>query len=286
VGESLFLTPGNVKAQANTPGAWLDIGAAPATPVVVHDALPAAWDVVVAGDYAFACDYQKFVSVYNIRDRRWQPVAQFDLPGQAENLALRGTRLYVANHNAGLSIVDVSTPEKPVLVSNLNPKIDCDALAFWKDTAVLYAHWQCKIVLADISDPAQPVVTGECQLPLKIFNGGELEVADGFAYATTTNGLVVVDVRDPAAPKLATMVDLGAVARDVILQDGFAFVATARDVRVLDIRDPAQPVEVGSYQVPATALAVQRKGSTGDYYLYVARNGPGLILVFHPPVKK
>lgn len=240
--------------------------------------------MVVDGDFAFACDYQKFVSVYKIRDRCWQPVTTFDLPSMAENLALRGKLLYVANHAAGLSILDVSAPEKPVLVSNLNPKIDCDALAFWKDTAVLYAHWQCKIVVADISDPRQPKVTGECQLPLKSFNGGELEVANGYAYATTTNGLAVVDVRDAAAPKLVTMVDLGAVAHDVVLQDHYAFVATARGVRVLDIADPSRPVEVGQYQAPASALAVRRADSGREYYLYVTRGAAG-VLRFRPPAK-
>lgn len=289
VGQSLFLTPDRasskkVEPKPVVPGTWFDIGSDPASPTVVNNALPSAWDVVVDGDFAFACDYQKFVTVYDIRDRQWREVTRLTMPSMAENLVLRDKLLFVANHVAGLTIVDVSAPQTSVIVSNLNPHIDCDAVAIWKNTAVLYGHWECKIVVADISDPAKPKVTGECQLPPKIFNGGELEVSDGYAYATTTTGLVVLNVTDPNAPKLIATADIGGVVNDVILLDHFAFVASRQSgVRILDIQDPAKPVEVGYDSTSASALAVQRvAGSETQYRIYTAGRTPA-VLVFHAP---
>ena len=289
VGQSLFLTPDranpkNADAKPVIPGTWFDVGVDPASPAVVNAALPSAWDVVVDDNLAFACDYQKFVTVYDIRDRQWREVTRLTMPSMAENLVLRDKLMYVANHAAGLTIVDIATSEKPAIVSNLNPHIDCDAVALWKNTAVLYGHWECKIVVADISDPAKPKVTGECQLPPKIFNGGELEVSDGYAYATTTTGLVVLNVTDPTAPKLIATVDIGGVANDVILLDHFAFVASRQSgVRILDIQDPAKPFEVGYDSTSASALAVQRvAGSETEYRIYTAGRAPA-VLVFHAP---
>ena len=322
VGQSLFLTPGRVigkvKGKTEAPGAWFDIGADPASPALVNASLPEAWDVVVLGDYALTCVYTPLLTVYDIRDRQWRHAAQLDMPANAENIVVRGNLAYVANHTAGLTIVDISKPSKPVIFSNLNPKIDCDAVALWHDSAVLYAHHQGQVVVADISDPAKPRQTGLCQLPA-ILNGGELEVDGGFAYVTSRKGLFIVNVADPAAPKLVKTVELGAVANDVILKDGYAFVAAdERGVRVLDTNDPVNPVEVGHYQDGeggvALALAVERAapaggatsqhegnsgktaagatpasesaapGSKANYYLYVANMaGPAKVLLFHAP---
>ena len=306
IGRSLFLTPGTVLGRlkpqdaAAMRGGWFDLGADPTAPKQIGDSLPAAWDLVLVGDYAITCNYQKFLTVYDTRDHPWREAARLDMPSMTENIITRGHLAYVANHVAGLTIVDVSKPLKPVIVSNLNPNIDCDAVALWHDTAVLYGHHESQIVLADIRDPAKPRQTGVCQLAPKIFNGGELEVENGFAYVTTKTGLVVVNVNDPANPELVATVNLGVVAQDVILKDGYAFVAAdERGVRVLDVSHPNKPVEVGHYQVGkefiALALAVERAAhvitsgtaaATADYYIYVAdMTGPAKVLVFHAPVR-
>ena len=294
VGRSLFLTPGKVlgkvKGKAEAPGAWFDIGADPAAPELINASLPEAWDVVVVGDYALTCVYTPLLTVYDIRDRQWRQAAQLDMPSNAENIVVRGNLAYVANHVAGLTIVDITTPSKPFIVSNLNANIDCDAVALWRDSAVLYGHHEGQVVVVDISNPAKPRQTGLCQLPA-ILNGGELELVDGFAYVTSRKGLFIVNVADPAAPKLVKTVELGATANDVILKDGYAFVAAEeRGVRVLDASDPANPVEIGHYQAGegfvALALAVER-AAQANYTIYVANMaGPAKVLLFHAPARK
>ncbi|MCX6909891.1 MAG: hypothetical protein NTY01_17865, partial [Verrucomicrobia bacterium] len=126
-GRSLFLTSG-VNTNVQQAGCWFDIGSNPASPALVCAKLPAAWQVAVAGEHAFVCDYTKFLTVCETRDRQWQQVVKLPMPGQTENIVVRGKLAYIANHTAGLTIVDISTPSKPVVVSNFNPGIDCDAV--------------------------------------------------------------------------------------------------------------------------------------------------------------
>ncbi|MFB3890643.1 MAG: LVIVD repeat-containing protein [Phycisphaerae bacterium] len=308
-GRYLFLTS-DVNPKAQQPGFWFDIDPDPAAPVLLDKTLPGAWDVAVAGDHAFVCDYTTTLLVWSLRDRQRQEVAQLSMPSMTENITIRGKLAYIANHSAGMTVVDIADPARPSIVGRLNPRIDCDGLALWKDYAVLYGHWESRLVLVDITDPATPRQVGVYQHDKGSFNQGEVEVENGYAYCTSVNGLVIVNINDPANPKLAASVDLKGVT-DVIVKDRYAFVAAGGNgVRVLDISDPSRPVEVGRYisrgtlsasqvavhpiaqaqpRVPGHAPATTSPGAavpTG-YYVYIANTkGPALVLLFKVPARK
>lgn len=275
-GESLFLTS-DIDPKSQPAGYWFDTGADPAAPTLVSAALPGAWDIAVAGEYAFVCDYTSAMTVCSIRGQQWQPVAKLPLPDRSENIVIRGSLAYIATHYGGLTVADISVPTKPVLVSRLNPKIDCDAIGLWQDCAVLYGHQESRLVLVNVRDPAKPEQTAVYQHGPGTFIQGEMEVVDGVAYCTAgKSGLVIVSVADPANPRLVKVVDLKGVS-DVIVRDGYAFVAS-EGVRVLDVHDPSTPVAVGRYNGSASQLAVKRVGS--DYYIYVANPTAALVLRF------
>jgi len=288
-GRSLFLT--SDLRRNSKPGYWLSLDPDPRSPAVVCDSLPGAWDVAVAGDYAVVCDYTKSVTIYDLRDRQWRQAAQLKLPSMSENVIIRGKLAYIANHVAGLTIVDISDPSRPSIVSNTNPGIDCDAIGLWGDCAILYGHWRSRLVLVDISDPAKPRQTSTYENAPKTFNQGEMAVVDGLAYCTTVTGMAVVDVRDAAAPKLLSAVDLQAHVADVVVEDGYAFLAAGpKGIFVLDVSDPAAPVQVGRYRSPRTFAASQVAvlriagdsdgASIGGSRLIYAANSRGPAMVF------
>ena len=238
-GRSLFLTS-NVDPKAQRAGFWFDIEPDPAAPALLNKSLPGAWDVAAATDHAVVCDYTQFLKVIDLRDHQWRQVAKLEMPSMTENVTIRGKLAYVANHVAGLSIVDIADPAKPSIVSNINPHIDCDGLALWKDCAVLYGHWESRLVLVDITDPAKPHQTGVYQHDKGSFKQGEVAVDGGFAYCSSNNGLVIVNITDPASPNLVKAVDIKGGIRDVTVMDGFAFLAAGNNgVRVFDVSDPA-----------------------------------------------
>lgn len=218
------------------------------------------------------------------------------MPSMTENIVIRGKLAYVANHTAGLTIVDIADPAKPAIVSNFNPGIDCDGLALWNNCAVLYGHQESRLVLVNVSDPARPRQTGVYQHEEKSFNQGEVEVDGGFAFCTSVGGLVIVNVTDPTGPKLVKTAGPKGVV-DVSVRDGYAFVAArAGGVRVLDVSDPAKAVEVGRYmdrsRLTASQLAVHKDAQAGrnapaSYYIYAANTAsPAMILLFHAPARK
>ena len=106
---------------------------------------------------------------------------------------------YVASWD-GISIVDVSSPEKPVVVGELDtmpgfpsPKVDIAV-----DQVVVAARdWGVKIV--DVSLPALPKLTGSCRVPA----GAQcIFMEEGLAHVGDSQGLLAVDLSDPWEPVL------------------------------------------------------------------------------------
>jgi len=296
-GRSLFITS-DKKTNAPPAGCWLTLDPDPGAPMLVCGGLPHAWEVAVVGRHALVCDYTRFLAVYEMTETNWTLAAKLEMPSMTENIIIRSNLAYVASHTGGLTVVDVSDPTKPVIVSNFNPTIDCDAVGLWKDVAVLYGHWESRLVLVDVSDPARPRQTGVYQHDPNTFIQGEMVVDSGFAYCTAgTNGLVIVDVADPDRPKLTKVVDVGDPVLDVDVALGYAFVAAGPGgVHVLDVKNPANPVHVGRYcdakTITALRLAVDPIRGAGaapgapavGCNIYVANGrGPAMVLVFRAP---
>jgi hypothetical protein len=302
-GASLFLTRGHESAKPSGGetgrGFWFDLRPDPRSPLRISDRLPPAWDVAVLGKHAIVCDYTRTLAVYEMGERAWQRVAELKMPSMTENICIRGNLAFIANHTAGLTIVDIAKPRSPAIVANFNPHIDCDALGFWKNCAILYGHWESRLVLVDVSEPVKPRQTSVFQYAGK-FNQGELTVEGGLAYCTSVDGLVVVNVRDTANPKLVSVVKEMGATRDVAVHDGYAFVSAAKGIFVLDVGNPASPVTAGSYsQAGCHELAVVRlrspadpkaenrrlhRGPGSDYLIYATGAKPS-VLVFHAPVR-
>jgi hypothetical protein len=79
--------------------------------------------------------------------------------------------------------------------------------------------------------------------------GHHIFVADRLA------GLQIVDVADPAKPRLVATLDTPGAALDVALQGPLAFVADGdRGVRVVDVSEPAAPRALGAGATPGSAL--------------------------------
>jgi hypothetical protein len=285
-GRSLFLTS---DVGTNSAGYWFDTGSVTGAPALVSASVPGAWDIAVAGNYAWVCDYTDVLTAYDMRQQPWQAVAKLKMPSMTENIIIRGTLAYIANHAAGLTIVDIATPSKPSIVGTINPKIDCDALALRQNYAMLYGHWESRLVLVDITDPAKPVQTAVYQHDPKTFTQGEMDAQGDFAYCTAVNGLVIVNVADPASPKLVKTVALP-LTLDVVVLDAYTFVAcTDGSVRVLDIADPSRAAEIACYKdkaLSATGMAVERISQSQDaaYRIYAANaKGPAMVLRFSVP---
>ncbi len=102
-----------------------------------------------------------------------------------------------------------------------------------------------------------------------------ITLAGHFAYVATPTAMVVIDLDDPADPKITASVPL-ADPRGSSVQFRYLWVTTARGLELLDVTRLARPVHIASATVP---IADARRVYIGRTYAYVAAKAEGLVIV-------
>jgi hypothetical protein len=181
--------------------------------------------------------------------------------------------LYFADSNLGLMIVDLTNPLSPSTAS-----VTSAGLSYATSIQVVGDHAYVAddqgIHVFDVTDRTQPAALHVIPTSVRLT---ALDVAGALAVGSNGlfNELIMLDVTDPAAPRLlsrnmmdAPVHNLQVVGNHVILANDF------RGLAIWDISDPTQPVEVG-LSGASVALDV---AAVGDY-AYVA-GGDGGLTVF------
>ena len=101
-------------------------------------------------------------------------------------------------------------------------------------------------------------------------------VAGHYVYITCARGLEVVDVDDPAKPKLVGELTGLKNPRAVALQFRYAFVTDDDGLKVIDITEPTKPKLVPGALVP---LAHAQRFYLARTYAYVANGSEGLAII-------
>lgn len=103
-----------------------------------------------------------------------------------------------------------------------------------------------------------------------------IAVAHGYAYlAIGKQGIAIVDVTDPEAPRLVSHYDTPGDARDLALHWPYLLVADGKaGLRVLDLTAPTRPVEIARYATTDCANQVV----SADRRIYVLQPLGGLLI--------
>lgn len=104
-----------------------------------------------------------------------------------------------------------------------------------------------------------------------------IDVQGRYAYvAVASEGMVVIDILNPALPSQVGHVDANSISEGVTVNGNYAYLAAGGEgLRVINISNPANPDEVGFYNTAGGARAVAVQGN----YAYVADNQNGLVVV-------
>lgn len=244
-------------------------------------------DGTIVGDHAYVTHFQKssegraFLSVIDLSDPsspRW--VGALPAMDRPQHLAVDGNVAYVAaSLPRRLYTVDLSDPERPVLLG----RADAEFEGLWRiavdDGHAFVADQRSGLLVFDASDPSNLQEVG--RLGLGTDQALNVQVSEGFAYVSTSaetgstgqGQLYIIDVRDPAAPRVTSSINLCDKCWHVAVAGDTVYVSGEDSVRIVDVSDRSAPKEVGSIDeahgrkawVDGTTLIVKRGGEVGLY---------------------
>jgi len=121
------------------------------------------------------------------------------------------------------------------------------------DEGFLLAH--------DISQPANPMALGRAEIggrPNRIYVSGNRAIV-----ASDNRGLQIVDISDPAMPKLLSeTLDAGSSVADVVVKGDIAFASvTYGGIVIIDISNPKIPTQIGAMEFNHVGM-IALEGST------------------------
>jgi len=179
--------------------------------------------------------------------------------GNVQDIAVSGNHAYVAAVQAGLRIVDISTPSEPVDVGRIGNSANGVEVA--DEIAYVVSHDGLSVI--DVGSPSEPARVGG----LPISGPGVIAVAGDYAYIATDEhggqeaGLQVVDISTPTSPVAVGFVALYDQANGLAVSGDYVFVAAGpRGLRVVDVSDPGDPVVIHAAQPPGRAQDVAVSG--------------------------
>jgi hypothetical protein len=211
-----------------------------------------------------------------------------------------------ADCSAGLRVYDIRNPAAPRAIGFMPVeglglhRIWWTGGRFAYASALLDGFTDHILMCIDVSQPTSPREVGRWWLPGMWRSGGEISsatgrtalhhpvVADGIAYCGWRDaGLVLVDVRDPAAPKFAGQRNLrppfgGATHTALPLpKRGLCIVADEamsdisvepqKYIWVMDVRDKGNPVPIATMPLPAEFDFAAEGGTFGPHNLWENR---------------
>lgn len=207
-------------------------------------------DLLVDGDTLYSIQPTTSVRIWSLAgDSSATQVGQLDREGAGRVLEVVDDVLVVLEQNGGVGdfvdMVDVADPTAPVLLRRI------EAGGTWSDADLagdrLYltgplggfqildvTGWQDAVGLE-----FTPVANGA--LDLDGANGYDVDVDGTTAYVATDGGSVhLIDVADPAAPRVISVVGTG-FAADVAVRDDLLYVVKNGLFQVVDVSDVARP---------------------------------------------
>jgi len=200
-------------------------------------------------------------------------------PDRARDVFISGNYAYIANLYAGLSIINITDPTKPILVTTINTPDSAEHVLVEGDYAYVPSSWGQVFEIYDISDPSNPILAGSYSTTSLFID--DFFISGNYAYLTvgrtSREGLEVVDISDPTNPVYAGMCsspDLH-VSTDVFVTGNYAYVVNFTTLGVFDVSNPTNPSLVSLYPLSTELESIFISGVNA----YIAARNDGLLVV-------
>ncbi|HKW13432.1 MAG TPA: FlgD immunoglobulin-like domain containing protein [Candidatus Krumholzibacteria bacterium] len=190
----------------------------------------------------------------------------FQTPGQPRAVAIEGNYAYVADGAAGLTIVDLSDPESPSIVSSLASPDSLLNVTLAGNYAYL-PMGPSGLLIVDKRNPSEPKRVNTHIT----WVGGDVravQVRDLYAYVVTDGYLFhTIDLSDRTYPKQVAGEFVNGQAFDMAISGNYVYLAEGRGLEIVDITDPLNPQLVSTLAMDSYGRGVRLAVSGSNVYI-------------------
>jgi hypothetical protein len=231
----------------------------------------AAWNVAIAGNYAYLAEGPCGVLVADVSNPAQPESLRCVRPTQFPNVVrvlTDGNYAYVFNTGSfgGPSYIhtfSLANPEVPQWVDSLA----IFPLDEWGDFDVTVSNGYLYLVqgwnnfsVFSLANPTAPLLVGSCGLPHLIGAWARgLAIAGNYAYvANCHGGVVIVNISNPTSPGVVTQ--MGDYSWTVAARGNTLFTDDLSRITVMDMTDPTNPTTVGYYSTDEQLVDMEIQG--------------------------
>lgn len=175
-------------------------------------------------------------------------VGQTPIAGNARSLAADGSLAVVANGWAGLMTLDISAPELPRRIAEIDLRDNARAVDLRDSTAVVLLD--NTLATIDVSNPADPIVLDSISIdsnPLWHGGGNILEMDGAIALVGSQNpgAITLIDTSNSSSlVRLSERTFYESYIDEIKVLNHIAFVVAGFWLYIIDITDPSHPIDL------------------------------------------
>jgi hypothetical protein len=201
------------------------------------------------------------------------PLASMRLPGSVQSVVLAGTLAYAACGRAGVQVVDLSQPSRPVQRSTVAAAGHATAVAVQGDLLAV-ADGRAGLRLFRMTDPAAPQLLGVAPTV-----GPAVAIALDASLGLLVdaqNGVSVLSLANPAVPAVRGTFKSIDAGRAAAVAGSIALIAdNLARLHVLSLTNPAAPLRLAALALGQPGQAIALSGNRA----YVAAGPGGLLTI-------
>ncbi|MEL6107142.1 MAG: Ig-like domain-containing protein [Planctomycetota bacterium] len=202
--------------------------------------------------------------------------ASLEMPGTVQAIATEGDLLFAATGSHGLSIVDATSFSLPIQLGQLDLPGSATDVGVDTILGIAAVATGTGLHLVDVSDPMMPALIRRVGV-----GASQVDVFGGFAFATSGNGLNVIDLVTGDVVSALALPGAGNVTG--LAREGttlYAYVSGSDTLAVVDISRPESPAVLGQTSVGIASTDVGI--SAGNGLVWLAGSGLRTVDVSDP----
>jgi len=236
---------------------------------------------VSSGNYAYVTG-DTMIRIFDVRDPRHpNEITQYGTQKTTYGISISDNYAYVSSINS-IEIFDIRDPIKIQRVNQIQNRTG--TLSFSGNYAYGLGSYDQMYVL-NVINPVQLEVLAIWNIPGIPSNSAECFVASGsYLYVRYSDGFLVVDIENPAKPKLmGPGISLTRFNRGLAVEGHYAYVNSDDDFVVIDISAPEAPVVAGTCRIGDGDLSTKPLGIViRGHYAYVLDDGLVVLDISNP----